>query len=110
MRFVRGDARHTGFPGQGFRVIILMASSFGYFIDERENGKILGEAFRLLMPEGSFLLDLPDREYVLENMVPLSWHEAKEEFVVCRRRRLGGDSLLGCGGMDVFCSFPGLIG
>ena len=85
--FVRSDARDTRLPGERFRVIIVMASSFGYFVDEGENVKILHEAFRLLMPKGSILLDLPNRENVLKNFVPQSWHEANEDIVVCRHRR-----------------------
>lgn len=93
--FIRGDARKTGLPSQRFRVIIVMASSFGYFVDEGENEKILREAFRLLKPRGSLLLDLPHREYVLKNFVPQSWHEANEEIVVCRQRRFDEDTIYG---------------
>ena len=89
--FVRKDARNTGFPSRVFRIIIVMGSSFGYIIDEKENERILCEAFRLLMPEGSLLLDLPNREYVLRNFTPHSWHEANDEIVVCRQRRLDDD-------------------
>jgi len=37
--FIQGDARNTGLFGQSFRFIIIMASSFGYFIAEDENKK-----------------------------------------------------------------------
>ena len=60
IQFVQGDARDTGLPGQRFRIVILMASSFGYFVDEGEDRKILEEIFRLLMPKGLLLLDLPN--------------------------------------------------
>ncbi len=89
--FVKADARDSHLPNERFRVIMVMASSFGYLIDEGENGKILCEAFRLLMPGGSLLLDLPDREYVLKNFIPQSWHEANDEIVVCRQRYLVED-------------------
>jgi D-alanine-D-alanine ligase len=85
-KFVQGDARDTGLPDKGYRHVIIMANSFGYFIDETEDEKILREAFRLLMPEGALLLDLPNRDYVLINFSPRSWHEADEEIVVCRQR------------------------
>ena len=68
-----------------------MASSFGYFIDENQNAKILREAFRILMTKGSLLMDLPNREYVLKNFTPRSWHEADKDIVVCRQRRLEED-------------------
>jgi D-alanine-D-alanine ligase len=86
--FLRNDARNTGLPNQRFTVIMIMASSLGYLPNEAEDEKILSEAFRLLMPKGSLLLDLPNMEYVLTHFTPLTWHEADEEIVVCRQRRL----------------------
>jgi len=94
-RFIRRDARDTRLPGERFKVIIVMASSFGYFVDEGENETILHEAFRLLTPKGWLLLDLPHREYVVENFVPRSWHEANEEVVVCRQKQLDEDVMYG---------------
>ena len=85
--FLRNDARDTGLPNQRFTVIMIMASSLGYLPDEAEDEKILSETFRLLMPKGSLLLDLPNMEYVLTHFTPLTWHEADEDIVVCRQRR-----------------------
>ena len=73
--FIPGDARNTGLPGKSFQFVIIMASSFGYFVSENENIKILDEAFRLLMPKGTLLLDLPDRDYVLQSFKPFSCHK-----------------------------------
>jgi len=89
--FSQGDARNTGLPGQSFQFIIIMASSFGYFVNEDENKKILNEAFRLLMPKGTLLLDLPDRDYVLQNFNPFSCHKVNEDITVSRERELGDD-------------------
>jgi D-alanine-D-alanine ligase len=93
--FVRKDARDTELPSQRFKVIMVIANSFGYFVDEYENKKVLREAFRLLMPKGSLCLDLPHTEHVLKNFTPQSWHEANEEIVVCRQRTLDGDIVYG---------------
>ncbi len=89
--FIQGDARNTGLPAQSYQFIIIMASSFGYFANEDENKKILNEAFRLLMPKGTLLLDLPDRDYVLRNFKPLSCHQVNEDITVSRERELGDD-------------------
>jgi D-alanine-D-alanine ligase len=89
--FIQGDARNTGLPGQGFKFIIIMASSFGYFVNEDENKRILNEAFRLLMSEGTLLLDLPNRDYVLQNFTPFSCHKVNEDITVSRERELGDD-------------------
>ena len=86
--FIKNDARGTDLPGGRFEIIIVMASSFGYFVEESENEKILCEAHRLLRPMGTLLLDLPNRAFVIENFKPQSWHEANEDTVVCRQRRL----------------------
>jgi len=89
--FIQGDARNSGLPGRSFRFIIIMASSFGYFVNENENIKILNEALRLLMPKGTLLLDLPDRDYVLQNFKPFSCHEVNEDIKVSREKELGND-------------------
>jgi D-alanine-D-alanine ligase len=89
--FVQGDARDTGLPGQKFDFIIVMASSFGYFPDEDENKKILGEAFRLLMSQGTLLLDLPDRDHAMKNFKPASSHRVNGDLTVNRTRQLGDD-------------------
>ena len=91
IRFIRCDARDTKLPSGRFKVIIVMAGSFGYFIDEDENRKILREAFRLLRPGGRLLLDLPNREYILKHFAARTWHEADEDTVVCRQRKLQDD-------------------
>ena len=85
--FLREDARDTGLSSERYRVIIVMASSLGYFVDEHQNERILREAYRLLTRKGTLLLDLPNREYVLDNFIPQSWHEAENDVVVCRHRR-----------------------
>ena len=92
-RFIRRDARDTNLPEKRFRIIITMASSFGYFAESGENEKILREACRLLMPVGKLLLDLPDRTHVQAHFVPRTWHEADEDVVVCRQRQMAREAL-----------------
>ena len=89
--FVRCDARDTKLPDESFRFIIIMGSSFGYFKDEDENRRILNESFRLLIPEGALLLDLPNREFVLNNFTPTSNHRVNDDISVKRERKLGDD-------------------
>ncbi len=89
--FIQADARNTGLRGQSFQFIIIMAGSFGYFVNEDENKKILEEAFRLLTPRGTLLLDLPDRDYILQNFTPFSCHKVNEDITVSRERELGDD-------------------
>lgn len=90
-RFVCQDARRTSLPGQSFKVVIIMASSLGYFADQSQDLKILREAFRLLMPRGLLFLDLPDRDHIVSHFTDQSWHEADADIVVCRHRRMDDD-------------------
>ncbi len=89
--FVQGDARNTGLPPRTYRFIFILASSFGYFPDENENRKVLQEAFRLLAPNGTLLLDLPNRDYILETFKPSSRHKVNEDITVDRKKELGED-------------------
>lgn len=95
VQFIRGDARDSGLPDQAYRFIFVMANSFGYFVDEKEDERLLREAFRLLMPQAFLLLDLTNRDYVLKNFSPHTWHEANDEIVVCRQRSLENDLIIG---------------
>lgn len=87
--FIRGDARRLGFREQSFQYVIIMASSFGYFVDEGENEKILKEASRLLKLKGTLLLDLTNRDYILKNFKAFSSHRVDEDITVNRERELG---------------------
>jgi D-alanine-D-alanine ligase len=90
-RFVRCDARETALRGDLFHFIIIMASSFGYFVDDSENKKIIKEVFRLLRPGGLLLLDLPNREFVLHNFKANSSHQVDDDIMVIRRREIKED-------------------
>jgi len=89
--FIQGDARNLGLHEQSFEFIIVMASSFGYFVDEGENEKILKETFRLLQNKGTLLLDLTNRDYILQNFKDFSSHRVNEDITVKRERELGDD-------------------
>ena len=89
--FVRGDARQIGLEDCRFDFVMLMGSSFGYFIKEDENKKILMESFRLLKSRGTILLDLPDKNHVIKNFKPSAFHQTKNQLKVIRDRKLDQD-------------------
>lgn len=91
IKFIRADARHNKLKSDTFSAIFIMANSFGYFQDQKEDLKILKESHRLLKKGGRLLLDLTDPEYVKYTLRPISWHEADKDVIVCRERRLSGD-------------------
>ena len=88
VRFLRGDAREAGFAADTFDLVLIMANSFGYFPDEKDNIKILKEAYRVLSPGGTILVDLIDSDYAIHSFQPGSWHQATEDIVVCRQREM----------------------
>lgn len=91
--FIQGDARDTRLASEGFQGVMIMGGSFGYFVSEEENQKILDECFRLLKPGGTFLLDLPDKAFVQDNFTPVSTHCPEQTIQVIRNRELDRDIL-----------------
>jgi D-alanine-D-alanine ligase len=89
--FMQGDGRYAGLRTGSMAAVIVMGNSFGYCVDNTENSKILGEAFRLLKPKGRLLLDLPDRDFVLSTFKPSASHKVSEDIAVTRTRELRGN-------------------
>jgi D-alanine-D-alanine ligase len=93
IRFCRGDARGNELESNAYSVIMILANSFGYFPDEKDNMKILRESYRLLRKGGKLLLDLADPAYVKRHLKPTSWHEANRDTIVCRERSVRRDMI-----------------
>lgn len=91
IRFKCCDARFSGLKAEDYSVIFIMANSFGYFLEERENLRILKETHRLLKKGGRLLLDLTNPDYIRSNLKPFSWHEANKDVIVYRKRDIKGD-------------------
>jgi D-alanine-D-alanine ligase len=89
--FCQGDARAMALPAASFDIVLLMAQSFGYFIDAADDHRVLAEVARILTADGRFLLDLVDRDVALRHFCPESWHEATDDIVVCWKRELVHD-------------------
>jgi len=84
--FVQADARSTGLAEGSFDRVLVMANSFGYFPDDRDNLQVLKEAFRLCRPGGQLLLDLLDRNSVVRSFRSFSCHRASIDIAVIRER------------------------
>ena len=94
IHFCRGDACEVGLADDSFDVILVMGNSFGYFKEDSQNQEILREIRRLLKPGGRVLLDLIHSDYARKQFKPSSWHEANEDVVVCRERKLQKEGVL----------------
>lgn len=86
VRFMRSDARETGLSDGCFDFVLVMANSFGYFTDDRDNLRLLSEAHRLCRPGGKLLLDMLDRNHVIRRFRSFSCHRASDEVAVIRER------------------------
>lgn len=66
-------------------------TSFGYFTDDAENQKVLDEIARVTRPDGPFLIDFLNREYVKNNLVPESQREEENGMKITEERWIEGD-------------------
>lgn len=67
---VAGDMRCLPFRASTFDWVLNFFTSFGYFETEDENRRVLVEVARVLTPGGRFLIDLFNRDWVLEHLEP----------------------------------------
>lgn len=71
VRFLQGDMREVPLDGT-YDAVVNLFTSFGYFEDDEENIKVLREMHRLLKPQGKFIIDFLNPEYVKSHLVPFS--------------------------------------
>lgn len=64
LTWICGDMRSLPFRAESFDAVICLWNSFGYF-DEVGNEQVLREVSRLLVPDGRFLLDTANRDFLL---------------------------------------------
>jgi D-alanine-D-alanine ligase len=90
--FREGDARKLPYPSDTFDVVMILGNSFGYFESTEDDIKILKEVLRVLKPNGKFLIDVADGNYLRENFSPRSWEWIDNKHFVCRERSLASDN------------------
>jgi D-alanine-D-alanine ligase len=90
--FKEGDARKLPFPADTFDVVMILGNSFGYFESNEDDIIILKEVFRVLKPDGTFLIDVADGSYLRTHYQPRSWEWIDKKYFVCRERSLANDN------------------
>ncbi|MDW8245966.1 MAG: class I SAM-dependent methyltransferase [Sandaracinaceae bacterium] len=73
IKFLQGDMRDLAFSTE-FDAILLWGSSFGYF-DDDTNRQVLERIHRALKPGGFFLIDIPNRDYIIREMPHSLWFQ-----------------------------------
>ncbi|MBN1183035.1 MAG: methyltransferase domain-containing protein [Bacteroidales bacterium] len=92
VNFKEGDARKLPYQTDAFDYVMILGNSFGYFESTDDDLKILKEVFRILKPNGKFLIDVADGEYLKTNFSPRSWEWIDKKHFVCRERTLAADN------------------
>ena len=67
--FIRGDMREIPYES-AFDLLVNFFTSFGYFDRDEENVRVLTGIAQALRPNGQFLLDYLNRDYVIHTLVP----------------------------------------
>jgi SAM-dependent methyltransferase len=84
---VHADMRDIPFEGH-FDAIVNMFSSFGYLESEAEDAKVLDSIHRALKPGGRVLLDLLNRDWVVDNYIQNDWHREADGTLYLEHREL----------------------
>ncbi|RXT04134.1 class I SAM-dependent methyltransferase [Ammoniphilus sp. CFH 90114] len=82
--YMRADAREIPFSEE-MDLVFNLFTSFGYFLEDSENEKILQQASKALKPGGFFLFDYLNPEHLRTHLVPTSESEQAGMKILQRR-------------------------
>ncbi|MCW3980379.1 MAG: class I SAM-dependent methyltransferase [Candidatus Bathyarchaeota archaeon] len=83
--FIRGEMRHLPFRNGAFVATISMFTSYGYLPSAEEDLKSMKEVTRILQPNGLFLIDVANREHLIEVFKKKDWGEFPDFFMLEKR-------------------------
>lgn len=83
--YVAADQRALPFADTSFDAVTCFFTSFGYGPGDAHDRRILEETARVVRRSGGFLLDLPNKDRVIEGLIPES--EEHRDGLVIRSRR-----------------------
>ena len=84
---VRADMREIPFESH-FDAVVNMFSSFGYLESEVEDSRVLASIHRALKTGGRVLLDLLNRDWVVDNYIQNDWHRDPDGTLYLEHREL----------------------
>ncbi|MBE2278751.1 MAG: class I SAM-dependent methyltransferase, partial [Ignavibacteriaceae bacterium] len=82
--FVRGDLRCLPFK-QRFDIAVNLFTSWGYFLEDKENESVISGVNLLLKNNGYFILDFLNCDYLTSNLIPESF-EVIDGISISQRR------------------------
>jgi len=82
---VRGDMRALPFRNRTFDLAVNLFTSFGYFLDDAEHARVVGQVAATLVPGGHFVLDYLNAEHVRRTLTVTERQVSRDVFV---RRRI----------------------
>lgn len=74
-----------------FDLVVNLWSAFGYFDDDADEARVLGNVRASLRPGGAFVLELHGKEVLARTFQPRSWWSGDDGSVVCEDRRVVDD-------------------
>ncbi|MBI4532066.1 MAG: class I SAM-dependent methyltransferase [Candidatus Latescibacteria bacterium] len=85
VQWIRGDMRDLD-ERETYHAVISMFTSFGYFQEETENFDVLKRIAQALLPEGSFLIETVNRDFLIRHFLPQEWFRVADDLWVLERR------------------------
>ncbi|WP_290661178.1 bifunctional 2-polyprenyl-6-hydroxyphenol methylase/3-demethylubiquinol 3-O-methyltransferase UbiG [Ignavibacterium sp.] len=86
IEFIQSDIREFN-TEKKFDLVLNLFTSFGYFENDYENFLVFGKAYSFLKPEGIFVFDYFNKNFLLKNLVPYS-EEITDSYKIIQERKI----------------------
>lgn len=94
LRYTRGDMRRLPAKWRGrFDAVVNLFTSFGFFVDPRDDARVVAEFSRVLKPGGVLVWHGGSRDGVMSRFLSRDWWQAKDGTMIAHERSF--DSLSG---------------
>jgi SAM-dependent methyltransferase len=90
LEFVQADMREFARP-QSYDLAVNLFTSFGYFVDQRDDMAVLANFYASLRPGGVLVMDLMGKEVLARIFRPRDWHALDDGTLVLEERRVAHD-------------------
>ncbi len=87
LRYTRGDMRQMPARWTGrFDAVVNLFTSFGFFVDPRDDQRVIDEFARVLAPGGTLVWHGGDRDGVMARFLHRDWWQTKDGTLVAQER------------------------